>query len=148
MNTWYRINTAQILTSGSNENNVGTITCRHTTSTSNIFFVMAANTGRTLVAAWTVPYQTTLYIGALEWAMTRANGSPGSCVIDLQSREFGSNTWQVRRRYGMSNGIPVADDLQIPININGQADIRVRVVSVSDSNTVVTAVIAGVYIDD
>lgn len=138
--TWYRIYTAEGITYGSGGINAGNITIRHTTTTANVFAVIAAGNGRTTVAAFTIPSGKTGYITALSIYMGRANGSAGSANVSIRvkpnTREGAGN---VLRTYIITNQSPIKPDLSLPLVISENTDIKIRVDSVSDSNTQITA---------
>lgn len=76
-NTWWRVN------------NAGTITVRSTTTTANVFSVMAAGYNQSQIAAYTVPAGHSILLKRFRIGITRANGSAGSCTATLRARESG-----------------------------------------------------------
>ena len=140
VNTWYRIYRAKGLTYGSGGNqNVGTITVRHSTTTANVFAGIPIGRGQTAIAAWTCPAESTAYLIGLYVPMARANGSPGSAQISLRIREFGTSGYNASRSYEITDSNPANPPLKFPVKIPAKADIKVRADSVSDANTIVTA---------
>jgi hypothetical protein len=143
--SWYRINRMYVLTSGSAGNNVGTITVRHTTTTSNVFFVLPAGFGQSVVACWTVPHNNTFLLDRISIHMSRANNGAGSCQVALQTREVGTSTWRNREFYSITNDGGQDEDYPYPIKINGFTDVRIRVVEVGANDTRVQAGFSGCY---
>lgn len=147
-NTWYRINKVAQLTAGSGETNAGTLTVRHTTTTANIFAQVAAGTGHSTIGAYTVPNNTTFIMTEVDVTMGRANGSAGSANVVLAVREFGSSAWNFVRNWEITNSIGIQKKLAVPLVINEKADVKFRCTSVSDANTIVTAELGGILVDD
>lgn len=146
--TYVRVNRAVILTAGSSGSNEGTITCRHTTTTANIFFIMQAGRNQTSVAAFTVPANKTLYISEVLLALTRANGSGGSGNVTLRVRPEGGvflSTLDLNITTAYEQIIR-SDFYSFPVP--AKADIKWRVDDVSDTNSTVSATLIGVLIDD
>ena len=148
--TWYRINKIVVLTAGSGGTNAGTITCRHKTTTANVFAQLAASSGRSAIGAWTVPAATTLFINGLWIGGTRSLlGTPGAFNVALQKRLFGSGAWINIRDYDIStDGAPANLSFKNPILVEAKADLRFRVLGVSDNNTTISAELNGVLFDD
>lgn len=146
--TWYRINRVRVLTAGSNGANVGTLTVRHTTTTANIFAQVTADFGHSAVAALTVPASTTLLINRIRLALSRANGSAGSAQVVMQTRAVDSGSWQSVRIFELTQANAPNFALEVPLVIPAQTDIRFRCLSVSDNNTIITAFLDGIFVDD
>jgi hypothetical protein len=87
--TYNRSSRMRVLTAGSTGWNEGTITLRHTTTTTNIFAVMPATYNRTHIAAYTVPLGHQLEIDNLTCFLSRANGAAGSASMSFRAREPG-----------------------------------------------------------
>lgn len=143
--TWYRINRAYVLTAGSTGSNVGTITTRHSTTTSNIFSVLPATLGQTAIACWTVPYDNIMLLDRIQVDMSRANNAAGSAQVALQTRSVGSSSWRTREFYSITNSWGVAEKYDYPIKIEGLTDIRMRAVAVGSNDTRVSAGFSGCY---
>ena len=73
----------KVITAGTSGANVGTLTLRHTTTTTNIFAVMPVLANQTAILAYTVPLGKTLYIKA-SFGMSRASGAAGSAIVSLR----------------------------------------------------------------
>lgn len=144
--TWWRINSAQVLTAGSGEENAGTITIRSTTTTANVFAVMPAGYNRTQIGAYTVPAEHQMILKRFRTAITRANGSAGSATVTLRARESGG-VFQARRAFETQTGASVEFT-----NVGGEVfpagtDLKVRVEAVSDNNTVIDTAIEFILVD-
>ncbi len=147
-NTYYRGGARiKVLTAGSGGENAGTLTLRHKTTTANIFAVMPATMNQTAVAAWTVPLGQTLYISRISIQMARANGAAGSAHVSIRSRPDGAvfNT-TVSPEVTDSHGYEFANNGFF--TFAARTDIKARVESVSDNNTIVTAEFGGFLVDD
>jgi hypothetical protein len=75
VNRWYRVNRGIVLTSGSSNQafNAGNITCRHTTTTANVFFVLPAGNNQTKTCAYTVPLGKNAYLLKQQVYVKRSN---------------------------------------------------------------------------
>lgn len=147
VNTYSRLPRAIVLTAGSGATNAGTITCRHTTTTANVFLVMPIGSAQTAVQAFTIPLGKTGYIKRVRLTMSRSNGSAGSGIITIRVRELGGVYRAVRRETKTTNS-PIQFDLIGSIVLPALTDVKVRVDSVSDNNTQISAAIDYILIDD
>jgi hypothetical protein len=86
--TWYRINYAVVITSGTGGINAGNITIRNSAITSNIYAYIPATFGITQMAIYTVPYKHRINIREIRLNITRASGAAGSARIDLVTRNY------------------------------------------------------------
>jgi hypothetical protein len=127
--TYQRIYRAYGLTGGAAETNVGAITARHTTTTANIFTVIAAGAGQSQVAAYTIPSG---YVGLLyhiQAELTRGTGTAASGLLYLMTRASGSGIWRAREVRGITNAAPARSDLSM--SLAAGTDIKVRAQSTS-----------------
>lgn len=123
--TAYRCHTARYNDGSAEDFNKGTITCRHKTTTANIFFVMPVGRSQTNVCAYTVPYGRKMAVERL-FADVIGNNS-GTAKADLWVRNYGESPRL--RRPGYISNIKKFEDEGIVV-IPGGADVRVRVVAV------------------
>lgn len=144
--TWYRVNRMVVLTAGSGGQNAGILTCRHTTTAANVFVNVAVGYNQSTVAAYTVPAGIGGQLVGLTINMARASGAAGSATVSLRVRETGG-VFRASRVYEISNSFSVMPPLKLPIVLPAGADIKVRVDSVSDNNTTVTAEMEILLID-
>lgn len=146
-NLYTRINRGIVLTAGTGAENAGAITCRQSTTLTNIFFLMPAGAAQTQVGAYTVPSNKTLYITLVTIELSRSSGSAGSGVVALQIREEGGVFRDVPAKT-VTNGSPVVLDLSgSPLMIKSKSDIKGHISAISDANTDVTIFISG-YLKD
>ena len=137
----------KVLTAGSDGENRGKITLRHTTTTSNIFAVMPEGMNQTAIAAYTVPLGKTLYIQRIDFQMARANGSPGSAKMTLRNRPHGGV-------FNTTVAPEVSHAQSYKFENNGfykyeeRTDIKARCEQVSDNNTIISAEFNGVLVDN
>lgn len=120
---------------GSNGVNVGDITLRQATTTANIFSVIPANSGQSVVACDTVPAGKSYIISNLYATIVRASGAAGSAEMQFQVRPIGES-WQTKRSPSVSTGIPYSPTINPDIIISEKSDIRWRIESVSNNNTI------------
>jgi hypothetical protein len=144
--TWYRVNRMDVRTAGSGGTNAGNITCRHSTTTSNVFVLLEASRGRSAVGVWTVPQSSSLTIHNVLVHTVRSGGGAGSARVLLQVRRFGTSSWQSVRRAEIANAHVYRPNMFIPVLVEAQADIRFRCVSVSTNDTIISAQFDGVLI--
>lgn len=134
-----------VLTAGSGGENAGTITCRHTTTTANVFAVMPEGFCQTMIAATTVPSGNRMLVKRIRVSIARANGSAGSSTITLRVREPGG-VFRAVRAFEVTTAsatefTQVAGDV-----IPAGSDVKFRVESVSDNSTVCEAAIEYILI--
>lgn len=136
-NTWWRVNRMEVVSAGSTGANQGTITARHSITTSNVFIGLASTLNKSAVAAYTVPAQSTALLKRIRIAMVRTNGSPGSSNITLRYRPLGgvylSKSFELQDGGGISYN-----------NFTGElfqpgTDIKFTVEEVSDNTVVAEA---------
>lgn len=120
--TYYRSN--RIKVSAGNVN-LGTITLRHTTTTSNIFAVMPIGYGSTMISAYTIPIN---HIGFLSsWYASLSGKQSGTSEVRFMQREFGG-VWQVKEEFAITStgSSYVQRNYKVPKNtIHGCADVMV-----------------------
>lgn len=131
--TWSRLPRGRVLTAGSLENNAGTITAHHTTTTANVFFVILPGDGGTLVACTTVPANETMIIDSL-FAGLSANTVASQAGISLRAREPGG-VFIKMREHGASLGSPIDRTYKRGLTLPEKTDVKIRVESVSANNT-------------
>ena len=146
-NTWSRMARIQVLTAGSGGENAGTITCRHSSTTANVFAVMPTGNNQTTIAAFTIPTGKTGYIKRVRVSMGRANGSPGSAVLTVREREE-NGVFRGVRREALTTAFPVQYEISGSISLPAKTDVKVRIESVSDNNSQIAAAIEYVLIDN
>jgi len=135
----------QVTTAGATGWNEGSITLRHTTTTTNIFSVMPIDKNQTAIAATTVPAGKTLYINKLKFQMSRASGAAGSANVSLRSRPLGE-VYQANPSPEITDGHDYESSQYYVFS--EKTDVKGRVESVSDNNTIVTAQFSGYLIDN
>ena len=139
VNTYSRVFRAAVLTAGSTGENQGVITIRHTTTIANVFAAITATYNQTQICCYTVPADRLAVMESLDLTLSRSNGSNGSAEIQLLVREPGS-VYQRRRVFELTtNGGLAATSFNVPIVIPTMSDIIVRIQSVSDNATTITA---------
>lgn len=147
VSTWWRINRAYVVTAGTAENNVGTITIRHATTTANVFGTIQPDTGQTLIAAFTVPALTTCIIKRVRVTLTRSSGTAGSANVTLRAREPGS-VYRAIRSFELQTGPGISYTETGGAVLPAGTDIKLRVESVSDNNTIAESAFELLLISD
>lgn len=147
-NIYHRCSRMFTETAGSSNENVGSITLRHTTTTANVFAVMPPILNQTQIFAFTVPMGKTLYIPNFSIKMSRANGSAGSANCTVKMRMAGSNVWRTIRNTEITDSQSFTfSGLAYFVAPEG-TDIKTTVESVSDNNTIITGEADGFLVDN
>lgn len=131
--TWMRLSRGYILTAGSNENNAGTITARHSVTTANVFWIILPGDGQTLVACMTVPARRRMIIDSI-FAGLDANTAASTANISIRSRELGG-VFRMRRQHTASVGGPVDRTYKRGLILPEKTDVKLRVESVTANGT-------------
>jgi len=146
--SYLRCSRMQVATAGETNANVGTLTLRHTSTTTNIFATISPALNQTQIFAFTVPAGKTLYVPNFNVLMSRANGAQGSANVHVKIRAAGSNVWLTVRNTEITQAqsYQYANDIYF-IGLE-KTDIRAYIDSVSDNNTIVTGEADGLLIDN
>lgn len=113
--------------------NVGLMTIRHTATPANIFCTIVAGQSQSYCAAYTVPYQSSVYIDRFQGALR--GGSSGSLDGYIWYRAFGESP-RYRFPFELQFGSLYFDDVDYLIKIPSRTDIMPRIVNVSANNLV------------
>ncbi len=124
--SYLRLYRARILTAGNSSWNEGIITIRQSVTTANIFVVMPAEEGSTLIAAFTTPANTNSFMTA--WYGALSGKKAGFSTIKLVHRHEGG-AWQTLEVLALSSagsGI-FTREYTIPKNdIPEKTDVKIR----------------------
>jgi len=145
--TWRRMFRMSVLTAGSGGQNAGTITARHTTTTANVFATISPGFNHTQIAVYTIPNNKTGYLRGLYISNALASGGNGSAQVSFRVREPGG-VFQARRSFEITQASQVNLDLTGDLSLPEQTDIKWRVDSVSDNNTIVNGEFTILLVDD
>lgn len=138
--TWYRINRAYVLTAGTTGANQGDITIRHTTTTANVFAVMPALANQTAICAYTVPFGKVGYIKQVSANIVRASGAAGSASLSLRVRDtLNGGVFRTLQRFDIQAGAGFITTFEYPLDVPEGADIKFRIDTVSDNDTIASA---------
>jgi hypothetical protein len=130
-----RLQRAYVLTAGSGGTNTGVITI-DTTVGDTVMATIGAADGQTLIAAYTIPAGFDGHIFRWSASIARASGAAGSGTIALQTRSAGG-AWRTRETQELQTGALFTKD--VALNLGPLTDIRIRVLSVSDNDTIISA---------
>jgi hypothetical protein len=148
IDSWYRVNKAEILTAGSTGNNVGNITISQTTS-GIIFAVMPATFNQTAIASYTVPAATTGFMVKFTMRIVRASGAAGSAVVSLRVRDTASSgVFVAKGIVDAQTGGDFSELFPYPIPLPAGADVLIRCDDVSDNATAISAGFSIFLLDD
>lgn len=137
VNQYRRVHTASIQSVGSGGVNAGDITIRHTTTTANVFGVMQAGRNQTNESAYTVPAGFTAYMRQLDVSIQQSTAA-AAAEGNIWTRAFGA-PFRSRRPFLVSNPSRISDYIYGGLIFTEKSDIIIRITSVSNSNTIVTA---------
>lgn len=134
--TFRRAHTAQVLTAGSGGVNAGTITFRHTTTTTNVFLMMMPGRNQTNNSAYTVPAGKTGYLRQLFANMISSTSAV--CEGYIWTRSFGG-VFRQRRPFSVSNAALWKDNIYGGIVFTEKSDLIIRINSSTANNTSIAA---------
>lgn len=129
-NIW-RCNFAYFVNSTVGNFNAGLITIRHTATPANIFVTIAAGQSQSYCAAYTVPYNSAIYID--RWQGAIRGGTSGSSDGYIYYKEYGSSP-RYRFPFELQFGSLYFDDVDYLIRIPSRTDIIPRILNNSTNN--------------
>lgn len=130
--TAYRVHTARYQSGSATTFNVGTITCRHRTTTANVFFQMPVGRSQTNVCAYTVPHGRQM---AIERMFCQVVGSgSGSVACDLWVRNYGESPRLRRPGYASNSKDFLEESIVI---VPGGADVKIQVTTAQNNLEVI-----------
>ena len=130
--TWFRVFRLKVLTSGASDENEGTITVNHTTTTANVFINVAPNVGQSQVAAYTVPRGFTAYITSIDANISR--GGTNSADFYLRTRKPGES-FQTLANFSSGTTYQTTIDLRSWYRLEEMTDVKLQVWDVTNNNT-------------
>lgn len=159
VNSYLRIFQMKVVTGGSNNANVGTITASQTggsvvTAAIDVDPTSGEGDGQSLMAIYTVPASTTLYLTGWYVSLNRQGGVGGAMAdFQLRTRDAtagASAQWQVKRSIGLvaEGGQPFTNTLSPYMAIGEKTDILIRCTSVTDNNSDVSGGFDGYLVAD
>ena len=131
--TWKRVFRAACMTYGSLGVNDGAITIRHNLTTANVFAIIDAGDGQTLVGARTIPADKKCLIHRVRLSLSDSSPSGSIATVDLNIREPGEG-FRMRDRFTVSDTSPVSELYDFGLGpFAGQSDIKLTVKNVSSN---------------
>lgn len=131
-NIW-RCNFAYFVASTTTVFNVGDMTIRHTATPANVFCVIPTGYSQTYCAAYTVPYNSSIYLDRITGNMR--GSSTGSMDGVFWYRPYGESP-RLRFPFELQYGTLYFDDIDYLIKIPSRTDIIPRITSSSANNLV------------
>ena len=135
---YIRCTRAQVILAGSSGHNEGIVTIRQATTTANVFANLPAEKNQTTIAAYTVASNQIGLITRVRVSITRASGAAGSANIDILIRRFGE-VFRAVRSLEIGTGAGTSINFEGGLAVPPCSDIKFRVASVSDNNTLAEA---------
>ena len=145
--TWHRMYRAYGVTAGSALSNVGDITVRHTTTTSNVFAVIPAGFGQTQIAAYTLPAHSRGLVVRVKVGVSNSQVSTQEAQTSLVTRDPGG-PWRVREPVIVST---VASAEERPLGgfvVGPRTDMKLRVLDATANNLAAVGRFDIVYVTD
>lgn len=136
-NTFIRVHRAMVLTSGSALGNVGALTIRQSSTTANVFSVIAAGIGQSRVTAYTIPAGYTGYI--IRYSAAMFDNTANNGIITLKAKLFGSNTWLLLRPFGVSTAYTAEKTIYGGLQFPEKTDGIMRCTTINNANANITA---------
>lgn len=144
--TFRRVYRLELITPASGQSsNVGAITANHTTTTANVFAIMAAGTGIAEGCAYTVPAGHTAYVVSITGHLE--NSSANAAIIALWTRSQ-AGAVALRDRLIADTSAPAQLLPALGIKLPARTDIRLRAVSVNGDNAAVAATMDIILVKD
>lgn len=131
--TWWRVNRAFVVSSGTNETNVGNITITAATTKTVVFAEIPAESGQTLLCVYTVPYGKKLICPNYRISVAREGGQDVRARAAILYRPYGGS-WRKVRVFELTADSPVVVRSVAGIIGEPQADFKVRIEAVSANN--------------
>lgn len=144
VNNNIRIFRAQVLTAGTNETNVGTITIRTTAGATPALQTMAQilpDNGQTLMGIFTTQSGVESFIARIQASMRQPTaGSTATGIIQTRLAGASPGAWATKHTFelqsdGSSN---INAQFNTRISVPAESDIRVRATEVSTNNTIIS----------
>ena len=143
--SFIRVHTAAVLTAGSNNFNVGVITVRHSTTTTNVFMGLQIGTNQSNSSGYTVPAGKTAYMRKIHGSIRGGTSAAVDAVI--WTRAFNAAP-RLRRPFTIANTDRFLDEIYGGLVFTEKTDIILRVTASSANNADVVAGYDLLLIDD
>ena len=137
---YMRCTRGRVVKAGSGGVSAGTITLRQASTTANVFAQMPANLSQTTIGAFTVPNGFRAIMKRYRATITRANGSPGSATVTFRTRRYGE-VFNASKTFELQTGSGTTFREDGGLTFPAGTDIKYRIDSVSDNNTVAEGVV-------
>lgn len=133
-NTFIRVHTAQITTSGSSNTafNAGTITVRQSTTTANVFLSMAIGTNQTNCSAYTVPAGYTGYMRHITGAIRGGSNANMNGAVYVKAN--GTAAPRLRRPFTINSSFVLFDVIYGGLVFTEKTDIILRITACSGNS--------------
>jgi len=130
-----RVYQGQCLTAGSSNTNVGILTVRHNTTTTNVFSNVIAGTGQDAQLTYTIPAGHTGYLREFHFSML--DNTSNNAVIALWVREF-EMAERLMRYSSINNASQLKESIYGGIKLPEKTDIKFRCISIVNVNGHIT----------
>ncbi len=145
--TYTRCNRAKVLTAGTGATNAGVICIEMSTTSANVMAKVPIGSAQTRIACYTVPTGKTMLVIAAFVSIARASGANGSASMSLRARVPGG-VYQSALTPEVTTGQSLPLGLAGGFVFTAGTDIKWRVDSVSDNDTIVSGMFEYLLLDD
>lgn len=144
----YRLNSADCITSGSGEENAGTLQIKHGAT---VIGQISPGEGGTLKGGiFTVPAGKSLLLDTISISALRSNA--GAAEVDGQIKLFSTKTWRTLLALGAVTTGTSQSKYDVPsgryVRIPEKTDVRLRIVAASANNMFISSNVAGYLVDE
>ncbi len=144
-NTFRRAHTMFVTSAGSGDFNAGTITARHSTTTSNVFLTILPGISSSNYAVYTIPANKTGII--VRYTASCRKGTATTADGAFWIRTFGASP-RYRRPFTVGNNSPLLQEPYAGNSFAEKTDIGMVITEVTANNTVVTGGFDIVLVDN
>lgn len=144
--SWHRVTGIAVLFAGTSGFNEGTITCRHVTTTANVFASIRPQNNRTQQGVYTVPDNKKLVSITASVQASVPGGGDGSIEVGLLTRSSGTSaTYQPI----ISQTISTRYQARFPIQVTQfpRADLKFQAKNATVDNMIVSVAYHGIMVD-
>lgn len=146
-NSYLRLQRAIVVTAGTSEVNVGTLTMTQSSS-SAVMATISAGYGQTQIAAFTVPAGKTAYVVQYSATLQDSGTNRGVIAFRVKDNTVTDGSWRVLRTVGFGTDAPLSVRLYGGIRLTEKTDAVARVLSVTSNGADVSCEFTMLLIDN
>jgi len=135
VNTYTRVFKGVVLTAGSGTTNAGTLTCQHTTTVADVFFVMPIGCGESRACVYTIPAGYTGYLQ--QFGSSMLDSTANTATMCFWVRENGGAV-RLLRPFMTSTNFIFEDSVYGGFELPALTDVALRVTAVANNGANIT----------